>query len=179
MLDWLKRLFRTETPQYPASHELAMQRVLLTVKGFHETPDIDDETLVAQLCDADIPKVDAELLVLFVPMAFSFAILRRMGVTSFPNTYLVSNRHDKPVEMPIAREHYFSTALQVAFSTTEHGYNDTVTREGFEAIVSRSAEMNAANKLLDKGGDLAGSTVGPTFIMSVTAEEIADSRANL
>lgn len=178
MFDWLKRLFRTEIPQYPASHELAMERVLLTVKGFHETPDIEDEALASRLCDAGVPKVDAELLVLFVPMAFSFAIFRKMGVTSFPNTFLVSDRHDKPVEMPIAREHYFSTAQQIAFSTTEHGYNDAVTREGFEAIVSRSAEMNAANKLLDQGGDLAGSTVGPSFIMSVTAEEIAESRAN-
>ena len=176
MLDWLKRFFRSEIPQYPASHELAMERTLLTIQAIHDSPDIDDESLVVLLCDANVPVVDAKLLVLFVPMAFSFAIFRKMGVTLFPNTYLLSNRYGKPVEMPIAREHYFSTALQIACSTTEHGYNSTVTREGFEAIISRSAEMNAANELLDKGGDLARSTIGSSYILSVTAEEIIDSR---
>jgi len=178
MFEWLTRLFRpARGRQYPPSHDLAMERVLLTVNHLRSDPEIDDEILANALQNQGVPRVDAELLVLFVPIAFTWAILKKMGVSSFPSTYLVANCNDQTVELPISREHYFSTALHLAHHTTEYGYTDAVTRDGFEAIIARSAEMNAANKALREGADIAGSTVGPPYILSVTAEAIAESRA--
>ena len=76
-----------------------------------------------------IGDVDAELLIRFVPSALSFALLKLMGLSKFPSTFQVQNNAGQWVEMPLATEHYFSTALGVGYDVTTRGYTERVSKE--------------------------------------------------
>ena len=95
---------------YPASHEDARERVMQVIDLIAANPAISDEELVGALVKADVGDVDAELLVRFVPVAMSFALLKLMGLNNFPSSYQVKNASGQWVEMPLANEHYFSAA---------------------------------------------------------------------
>ena len=126
-----------------------------------------------------VGEVDAELLVLFVPCALSFALLKLMGLSKFPSTFQVQDNTGVWVEMPLAAEHYFSAALWVGYEVTTRGYTERVSKETFRALTLRSAEMNAVNKFFEAGHtaeQLAEASLGPPTLIGVTAEQIAASR---
>ena len=78
--------------------------------------------------------------------------------------------------MPIAREHYFASALVIADNIVHYGFSDRITRPTFEAIIRRSAEMGSANKMLAAGEELAGSKILPPALLGLSAEEIKAAR---
>lgn len=167
------------TAVYPVSHEEAFDCVMRVVDLIAACPEISDEELVARLMQNGVAKVDAELLVVFVPCAFSFALLKLMGLSNFPSTYQVQNNKGKWVEFPLAAEHYFTAALGVGHDIATRGYTERVNKAAFQAVSMRSAEMDAINKYFDAGGTregLAGTTVGPSSLLSLTAEQIVASR---
>jgi hypothetical protein len=142
-------------------------------------PDITDEDVVVALMRDGVGEVDAELLIRFVPCAMSFALLKRMGLSKFPSTFQVQDSAGGWVEMPLAAEHYFSAALGVGYDVTTRGYTERVSRETFQAVTLRSAEMNAVNQFFEAGGTvekLAGSTFSPPTVIGITIEQIAASR---
>jgi hypothetical protein len=164
---------------YPASHDEALERVMRVIDLIAARPDIADEEAVASLRRDGIGEVDAELLIRFVPCGLSFAMLKLLGCTQFPSTYLVRNAAGQWVELPLAAEHYFSTALGVGYDVTTRGYTERVSKAVFQAVTLRSAEMNAVNQYFESGGTLkgfAGSTLGPPTLIGLTAEQIAASR---
>jgi hypothetical protein len=142
-------------------------------------PDITDEEVVADLVRDGIGDVDAELLIRFDPCALSFALLKLMGLGKFPIAYHVQNSAGQWVELPLAAEHFFSAALRVGYDVTTRGYTERVSREAFQAVTLRSAEMHAVNQYFESGGTregLAGGTFSPPTLIGVTAEQIAASR---
>ena len=164
---------------YPASHEVALERVMRLIDLIDTRPDISDEEAVAALVRDGIGEVDAELLIRFVPCALSFALLKLMGLSKFPSTYQVRNSAGQWVELPLAAEHYFSAALGVGYDVTTRGYTERVSKAAFQAVTLRSAEMNAVNQYFESGGTregLAGSTLGPPTFIGLTAEQIAAGR---
>ncbi len=164
---------------FPASHELALDRVMRVIDLIAQHPEVADEDVVAALVASGVGDVDAELLIRFVPCGLSFALLKLLGLTKFPSTYQVKNAAGKWVELPLAAEHYFSTALGVGYDVTTQGYTERVSKAVFMAVTLRSAEMNAVNKYFESGGThegLAESTLGPPTFIGLTAEQIAASR---
>jgi hypothetical protein len=142
-------------------------------------PDIDDEQAVVALVRCGIGEIDAELLVRFVPCALSFALLKFMGLSKFPSTFQVKDGAGRWVGMPLATEHYFSAALGVGYEVTTRGYTARISKETFQAVTQRSAEMNAVNRFFEAGGtieQLAEGSLGPPTFIGVTAEQIAASR---
>lgn len=142
-------------------------------------PDISDQVAIEHLMASGVSEVDAELLTRFVPMGLTFALLKCMGVDQFPSTYLVQNAAEQWVELPLAAEHYFSTALMVGHDVTTQGYTDRVSKEVFQAVIVRSAEMNAINQYFESGGTkegLANCKLGPPAFIGLTAEQIAAGR---
>ena len=91
-------------------------------------PGIRDEEVVAASVRDGIGEIDAELLIRFVPCALSFALLKLMGVDTFPSTYQVLNTAGRWVELPLAAEHYFTAALGVGHDVTSRGYPRTSPR---------------------------------------------------
>jgi hypothetical protein len=164
---------------YPVSHNEALQRVMRVIDLIAARPDIADKDVVAALVREGVGEVDAELLIRFVPCAMSFALLKLMGLSKFPSTFQVQDNSGQWVEMPLAAEHYFSAALSVGYDVTTRGYTERVSRETFQALILRSAEMNAVNQFFEAGGtadELAGSTLGPPTLIGITIEQIAASR---
>jgi len=164
---------------YPASHDVALERVMRVIDLIGARPDITDEDAVALLVRDGIGDVDAELLVRFVPIGLAFALLKLMGLSKFPSIFQVQDSGGKWVELPLAAEHYFSVALSVGYDVTTMGYTERISKATFQAVSMRSAEMNAVNNYFDSGGTregLAGSTLGPPTFIGIKAEQIAASR---
>jgi hypothetical protein len=93
-----------------------------------------------------------------------------MGVQSFPSHYLAPDALGREAKLPLAEEHYFTSALQLATETLETGWSPALTKEKFECVVKRSAEMSAANKLLDSGKPLAGAELLELRVFRISAE---------
>ena len=170
----------TPTPlPYPASHDAALERVMQVIDLITAQPDLSDEEAVATLVREGVAEVDAELLIRFVPCAMSFIVLKFMGLTKFPNTFQVVDRAGRWVEMPLAAEHYFSAALSVGDEVMTQGYTERISKAVLQAIIQRSAEMNAVNQYFEAGGTregLAGCTLGPPTFIGITLEQIAATR---
>ncbi len=164
---------------YPASHDEALERVMRVIDLIAARPDITDEEAVAALMRDGIGEVDAELLIRFVPCGLSFALLKLLGLSKFPSMYQVQDAAGQWVELPLAAEHYFSTALGVGYDVTTRGYTERVSKAVFQAATLRSAEMNAVNQYFESGGTregLAGGTLSPPTFIGLTAEQIAAGR---
>lgn len=168
------------TPEgYPLSHDLALQHVMRVVDLIAAHPASTDEELKAELVRDGIGEVDAGLLIWFVPCAMSFALLKLMGMTKFPSMFQVKSDNGQWVESPLASEHYFTAALTTGYLVTTQGYSDRISKETFQAVTSRSAEMNAVNRFFEAGHtieELAGSSLGSPTLIGITLEQIVASR---
>jgi hypothetical protein len=155
-----------------------LRRVLDIARVIHASPDLKDDALVPRLQQAGLAPLDAELAVVFVPVAFARVILGQMGAGPFPDTYLVQNRKGAWVERVTSDEPWYRAAVRVAAATVVHGYGsqecaDAPTKDEFGAAVDRSPEMALASDLLDAKGDLTAATFHPLRLLRVTAESFA------
>src|SRR5262249_46017374 len=170
---------RAITPP-PRDHGLALARVLRVVAIIAARPDTADTEVVAQLVAEGVGRVDAELLVRFVPSALSQPLLKRLGVGFCFDFYVARTRAGRVVHLPLAAEHYFTAALAWAEGLLgQEPAARPITREAFHAVAGRSPEMDCANQLLERGGPegVRGAVGGPLALGGVTAEEIAASRS--
>jgi hypothetical protein len=135
-----------------------------------ESPNISELELVAALENKGFSHFDAERLCAFVPSAFAWALLKRMGLQSFPDHYVAFDKLGKENKFPIGRERYFTAALELASHTIEHGWSPLLTRVKFESVAFRSAEMGAVNKLLNSGGTIANAELLPLHVFRIPAE---------
>ena len=93
-----------------------------------------------------------------------------MGLQSFPSHYVALDGAGGEVEVPIAREHYFTAALELAFNTLEGGWTSVLPKETFTNVVGRSAEYGALNKLLHAGKSLKDAELFPLRVFGIPAE---------
>jgi hypothetical protein len=164
---------------YPPDHGLALARVLRVVDLVTGRPDIRDDEVEAALIGEGVGPVDARLLTLFVPCALSYPMLRQLGVTGFPSVYGVRKRSGRWAYLPLAGEHYFTAALAWAEGLFALPPADRpLTVEAWNAVASRSAEMDCVNNMLASHGPeaLRGAVISPPMLGGLTAEEIAASR---
>lgn len=133
-------------------------------------PEASEDEVVRVLQERGYSPSSAEKLNVFVPSAFSWALLRRMGVRSFPSYFVAIDVRGAEVQLPIAGEHYFTAALELAYTTLENGWSEDLSRQAFETVASRSAEMGAANKTLTAGESLEGASLQPLKVFRLSAE---------
>lgn len=134
------------------------------------TPQISEDELVAALIARGYSTIEAEKLCLFVPSAFTWATMKRMGVQSFPSTYVVFDAAGNEVALPIAGEHIFTAALYLGYECLWQGWTEELPRSTFEAVACRSAEMDALNQALDAKVNFAEAKLRPPVIHRFTAE---------
>ena len=152
--------------------------VLDVARVLHAHAHLDDEALVAKLRQAGLDALDAELAVVFVPIAFARVLLGQMGAGAFPTTYLVQDRRGSWVARSAPDELWYRAALRVATATVTHGYGSdecasTPSKAVFGTVVSRSPELALASDLLDRKGDLSAAAFHPPRLLRVTAESFA------
>jgi hypothetical protein len=150
-------------------HAKATRGVLNAVAAIAGSPGLSDAALSAHLQNKGYSAVQAEKLTVFVPSAFACALLHKMGV-SLASHYIAVARDGSDVTLPIGDEHYYTAALGIAHHTLEHGWSDTLPRLVFEAVIARSAEMDAANGALNAGDSIAGGRLNPLRVLSFSAE---------
>jgi hypothetical protein len=154
-------------------HSSALKGVIDAI-GVLATNACEDE-VVLLLQQKGYSRIEAEKLNVFVPSAFSWIVLKRLGVTSLPNHFVAKDACNNEVEIPISSQHYFTAALTLAYSTFENGWSNTVSRKTYEAVAARSAEMDIVNKVLDQGGSVDGSTLSPLQLHRISAEEALEN----
>ncbi|QBF28027.1 hypothetical protein EXN22_20915 [Pseudomonas tructae] len=136
--------------------------------------DLDEDDVAAALQQQGYSRLDAEKLTMFVPSAFSWVVLKRLGIVSLPNHFVAYDEDDKAVKVPVAGQHYFTAALTLAYETFEHGWSAAVPRSTFERVAGRSAEMDAVNKALEELGSVEGATIQPLELFRLSAEELLE-----
>lgn len=156
-------------------HSSAVEGVLAAVTQMAKLPAKSEVEIVEQLKAEGYSEVHAEKLNAFVPSAFAWALLTRMGVSAFPDHYIALTRDGQEQRLPLAREHFFSAALQLAFQTLEQGWTDTLSRQTFETVIARSAEMSAANQALNANESLVGASLGALRVFRFKAEAAGEA----
>lgn len=136
--------------------------------------DLDEDDVAAALQQQGYSRRDAEKLTMFVPSAFSWVVLKRLGLKSLPNHFTAYDEDDNAVKIPVAGQHYFTAALTLAYDTFENGWSTAVPRHTFECVAGRSSEMNAANKVLDKEGSLERAEINTVELFRLSAEELLE-----
>jgi hypothetical protein len=132
---------------------------------------------VAALVSKGIAGVDAGFLAAVVPIAFSWMILRKLGVEGFGDELFAFDSKERPVAFAMVREHYFAAALSIADDIATHGFSSRISRTTFEAIVARSRLMQVANDRLDAGEDVTKIKLPVPVVVRVSAEELTAARS--
>lgn len=161
-----------------AAGEPSAERVLEIARLIHAHARLEDDDLVQRLRADGLSEMEAELAIIFLPIAFGRPILLKAGVEDFAKTYLVQDRTGAWVEHALADEPWFRAALRVGVSTVTHGYSadgcmgETAGRAEFQSVMSRSPEVGAISQLLDAGEDVRGATFQPLRLLRITAEAL-------
>ena len=117
-------------------------------------------------------KIEAEKLNVFVPSAFSWPVLEKLGVSTFPRVFIAASANGHHVEFPVLEQHYFTAALALASSIFHNGWTTEIPRWKYEAVADRSAEINIINSVYANGGSTEDSTLRPLELLRLTAEEL-------
>ncbi len=159
----------------PSLNQAALGQVMQVVDLIANRPDINDDEIINSLVFVGVHSLNARLLTAFVPCALSFSFLSLLGLQRIPSTYFARDVKGAWIEFPLAEEPLFVTALHVGFDVTKKGYSDQITKTTFQAVTSRSAEMDCLNNLLNSGGsiaELAGAIFEPPKLYDVFAEDL-------
>ena len=140
-----------------------------------ELPAKSELEIIERLKAKGYSEVHAEKLNVFVPSAFAWALLKRMGVSTFPNHYIALTHDRREKQLPLAQEHFFTAALQLAYQTLEQGWTESLSRQTFETVLSRSAEMSAANQALNADESLAGASLQALRVFRFSAEAASEA----
>lgn len=151
-------------------HHVVEATILVAVESFLEYE--NGEQIYSSLTARFGDEVIAKKLYVFVPIGFGWALLRKMGVSSFPDDFFIFDEKGEKVEAKIANQHFFTAALGIAQNTIEFGYAPPITKAVFTAIIAHSADVMAANKALYRGADISGSSVLPPTVYDLTVEEL-------
>jgi hypothetical protein len=152
-------------------HQQALQNVLYAVSVFSEKRDTEAEEIISTLECGVGNEIHANKLYSFVPMAFGFALAKRMGIEKFPSEYYLINRNEEKVLFKLGDEHYFTAALTLAYETLENGWTEQLSKELYESVIAHSAEINALNQALNDGEDVSGGEFKPNTVYGILAEK--------
>src|SRR4051812_21034284 len=102
----------------PSLSPAAIAQVMQVVDLIAHRPDIKDDEIIASLISMGVQSLNARLSTAFVPCALSFAFLSHLGLRRIPSTYCARDAKGAWIELPLAEEPLFVTALHVGFDVT-------------------------------------------------------------
>ncbi len=118
----------------------------------------DDGDLINMLMEAGHPREFAERLVAFLPIAFGRVVIAHIGEMDLSDEYLVTETNSRH---SLLNEPVYTSALAFATGAYQSGI---LSRDCFSAVATRSAELSAVNRALNKGADLHGASMGPVVL---------------
>jgi hypothetical protein len=136
-------------------------RLLQAVELLSKRADRDNESMVAELTNAGFSKLEANLLVVLMPTAFSRPLLEKAGITDFASSISAPTRRGGRVDIPLRTWPMFGEALALA---REHDQSGILDQDAYKRITLRSAEVNALNRALNEGADVKGGAIASAII---------------
>src|SRR5262249_12056353 len=106
---------------------------------------------------------DARLVLLFLPIAFGRAVLRRMGVVSFSDQADVTEPDGDRYPILLSARPMYAAAGTAAAAA----YRDGANLAALGVIAARSGEVAAAIKAKERGSPIAGGSIGPTLLIGL------------
>ena len=166
----------------PVSDMPTADDVLRVVRTMNRLRHADDDLLAEELVRSGLQPLDAELALVFVPLAFGRAAFERSGrVPTLAAQYHVRTTRGTTISRPLATEPWYAAAAAFARSMaglapSDPGSPNLPTEEEFRTAAGRSPEVAAARDLLKGGGTPADLVLIETLLMRVSAEELAPVR---
>jgi len=128
-----------------------------------------DREILFALTHAGFTQREADLLMAFVPLAFSRPILEELGVAHFVDTVSAKNRSGEWIQVPLASQAVYQAALTFA---REHRRVGLIDNEVFKVWALRCSQLAAVSNALDAGAEVRGATVA-TALIAIHAEDLA------
>ena len=119
------------------------------VSIFRTLPELEDYAIYERLMAEGVERQRAARLVEFLPIIYCRLILRNSGAR-FSSTFQRSVPGGAPVEQPFSSQPVWDEAVAFAYGEVERG----VSGKDLLAVAARSAEFDAANRLLNQGSKL-------------------------
>jgi hypothetical protein len=136
-------------------------RLLQAVGLLSKHAGVDDESLAAELAKAGFSMLEANLLIVLVPTAFSRPLLEKAGITDFAPSISAPTRGGGRVDIPLRTWPMYREALALA---REHYQSGILEQDTYKRIAFRSAEANALNTALKEGVDVRGAAIASTIV---------------
>ena len=136
-------------------------RLLQAVELLSKHGDLDDESLVAELTNAGFSTVEANLLVVLLPSAFSRPLLEKAGITDFASSISAPTRRGGRVDIPFRTWPMYGEAVTLA---REHYQSGILNQDAYKRITLRSAEVNALSRALNEGADVKGGSIACAIV---------------
>ena len=152
----------------------ALKAVIDAMNIMASNVNVSEDEVVRLLCEQGYSRIAAEKLNVFVPSAFSWPVLKQLGLSSLPDHFVATASDGTKVKISVANQHYFTAALTLAYSTFQNGWTETVPRSTYEVVAARSAEMKAIDKVYADGGSVEGATLGSLQLLRISAEEVLE-----
>ncbi len=119
------------------------------VSIFRISPNWGEEEIYRALVNEGVERQRAARLVEFLPMVYCRLILRNSGAR-FSQTFRRKLPGGASEELPLSSDPVWNEAVAFAYAEAERG----VAGKDLLAVAARSAEFDAANRLLNKGSKL-------------------------
>jgi hypothetical protein len=136
-------------------------RLLQAVELLSKGADLDDKSMAAELSKAGFSTLEAQLLVVLLPIAFSRPLLEKAGITDFAPTISAPTRSGGRVNIPLKTWPLYGEALALA---REHHQSGILNQDAYQRVTFRSAEVNALNKALNEGEDVKGASIASAVV---------------
>ncbi|NKJ44252.1 MULTISPECIES: hypothetical protein [unclassified Novosphingobium] len=120
-----------------------------------------DERKVEGLRRQGFSEGEALRLVALLPLAFSRAVLEKLGVRHFVHQINVIRSDGSILIADLKRQPEYIGGLKLARRHCAHGRMD---HEIFKLIVSSSADIDAVSKALNAGADIKGATIASSLL---------------
>jgi hypothetical protein len=146
---------------------ITRDHLLTAVRVFGERP-AGSDALADALIAAGFGRLEAEMLAVFLPLAFGRVALENVGRIDFGETVSARTRRGQWIQIPLREVPTYVAALALA----RESYRTGILAEGqFAAVAGWSAEVHAANDVLYKGSPIDGA-VSATTLVRVSAEDL-------
>ena len=140
------------------------------------TPDLDEADAVARLMALGHSAALATQLWVLVPEALARPVLKELGMTGFASHFEVQNRHGQTVQVPTDQVPVFGAALALGERVFAFGYREPLTQAAYQTIAGRSAGLDAANRVLNGGGNLQGAAEERLTLIGLYLEDLLEDK---
>ncbi len=140
------------------------------------TPDLDEADAKARLMALGHSAALATQLWVLVPEALARPVLKNLGMVAFASHFAVQNRHGETVQVPTDQVPVFVAALAPGERVFAFGYREPLTKAAYQTIAGRSASLDAANRVLNAGGNLQGASEDRLSLIGLHLEDLLEGR---